>query len=182
MNLTNSAYSVLVRGGREEDEDELTGVLGLRCNWIIAVREQKVRQIKQNGFNFCVCPCGKIHSSTHIKGQRKETIPLTTFHMAKHPGKAKGRQSWVKGSKEKFLDKRHDEFLTAHEAQSNTITTFYDKMTHLWFHKYGFDLPLDQDMEGDIPEPEEHLADQPVDFSDLTVEEQEKRSKLYKEL
>ncbi|RDB24451.1 hypothetical protein Hypma_008435, partial [Hypsizygus marmoreus] len=96
--------------------------------------------------------------------------------------KKSGRTTWVKGTKLVFLEARKDEFLAAHEAGHDAAGRFYTKVACLWLLKYGYDLPLAEDIEADVPDPTDDLANAPLDFDGLDAEEDERRTKVFKVL
>ncbi|RDB15287.1 hypothetical protein Hypma_004695 [Hypsizygus marmoreus] len=55
-------------------------------------------------------------------------------------------------------------------------------MARLWLLKYGYDLPLAQDLEVDIPDPLDDLASSALEFIDLSPEEETRRVKIFKDL
>jgi len=53
-------------------------------------------------------------------------------------------------------------------------------VAHSWLHKYGFDLPFDEDFEG--APPENNLVDNLTNFNGLDDEEIERQVTLIKKL
>jgi hypothetical protein len=89
-----------------------------------------------------------------------------------------GRNSDVKGGKLAFLESHQEEFVEAQEVGLDVAGKFYTKMTRLWLLKYGYDLAFSEDNE-DCDEPDEHLAGERLDWSDLPEEEMSHRKGIY---
>ncbi|KAJ7333207.1 hypothetical protein DFH08DRAFT_814325 [Mycena albidolilacea] len=87
----------------------------------------------------------KVKPPQHQKGQPKV-----------HPGK----QSWVHGMKLLFFAKHKADWL--HECEAKKSGQFYTKMAKLYIKKYGQHLVDDQDLEFNIPNPEDTAADEVV--------------------
>ncbi|KAK7676420.1 hypothetical protein QCA50_014137 [Cerrena zonata] len=88
-----------------------------------------------------------------IDASTSNTAAVGTPSVPKQP-KKRGPDSWVQGTKLKFLLSLEDEWTTAHNAGASHITTFYDRITTQWIYMYGYDLPLDKDslIHGEIPQ------------------------------
>lgn len=94
---------------------------------------------------------------------------------------ARGRKSWVKGSKLVFLISRGE--LWRQAIDSNRAGEFYTRVTKLWLKKYPHSLPLDQDLEIDVEDPaDETLDDGFEQDSDMTEEEAKEMSLKFKQL
>ncbi|KAI0038815.1 hypothetical protein FA95DRAFT_1577978 [Auriscalpium vulgare] len=97
-------------------------------------------------------------------------------------GAPRGPKTWASGTKWTFLASRRDEYLQAKEV--NTTGAFYDNLVHLWLLKYGYDLPINEDIAADVPDPtDEDLANaKAAGDSDVGEEEQARRDALRAEL
>jgi hypothetical protein len=89
-----------------------------------------------------------------------------------------GRNSDVKGTKLTFLEDCREEFLEAQEKSSDAARKFYTKTARLWFLKYGYELDFGEDNK-DCDEPDEHLANEMLDWTGLTEEEARHRKDIY---
>lgn len=59
--------------------------------------------------------------------------------------KKRGPDSWLRGTKLKFLMSLEDEWKVAHNAGPATVGVFYDRVTTQWIYMYGYTLPLEED-------------------------------------
>ncbi|KAI0038764.1 hypothetical protein FA95DRAFT_1613115 [Auriscalpium vulgare] len=95
---------------------------------------------------------------------------------------SRGPKTWASGTKWTFLASRRDEYLQAKEA--NTTGVFYDNLVLMWLLKYGYDLPINEDIALDVPDPtDDDLANaRAAGDSDVNEEEQARRDALRMEL
>ncbi|GBE81981.1 hypothetical protein SCP_0403570 [Sparassis crispa] len=89
-----------------------------------------------------------------------------TKNKTKNIKKTRGRSTWAKGSKLRFLNARTDDWQTATDLDK--VSKFYLNVTKLFIKKYGWDLLFDQDAEDEIPDPPDDLiidwiGDEPFD-------------------
>lgn len=63
--------------------------------------------------------------------------------------KGPGRQSWAKGSKLEFLESLKEQYKSAQTASA--ISGFLDELLCHWIYRHGYDLPLDEDLIGPLP-------------------------------
>ncbi|KAF8228326.1 hypothetical protein L208DRAFT_1379403 [Tricholoma matsutake] len=89
-----------------------------------------------------------------------------------------GQNSDVKGMKLAFLESHREEFLDAQEKSSNAAGKLYTKTAHLWLLNYGYELDFGEDNE-DCNKPDEHLANEMLDWMELTEEEAAHRKDIY---
>jgi hypothetical protein len=99
-------------------------------------------------------------------------------HSAKKGTGRLDQNSDVKGTKLTFLESRQEEFLEAQEKSSDAARKFYTKMACLWLLRYGYELNFGEDNE-DCDEPDEHLANEMLDWMELTEEEATHRKDVY---
>ncbi|KII83052.1 hypothetical protein PLICRDRAFT_180780 [Plicaturopsis crispa FD-325 SS-3] len=94
--------------------------------------------------------------------------------------KPPGRTSWVKGTKLTFLDSRRETWQRAVDAGPVKAGVFYSNVTKLFLKKYGYNLPLDEDLEVDVEDPpDECIDDEDPEQEDMDEEEAERRSDIY---
>ncbi|KAJ7019530.1 hypothetical protein C8F04DRAFT_1276130 [Mycena alexandri] len=90
-------------------------------------------------------------------------------------GAKPGKVSWIHGTKEKFFVSRADEWKAASEQGRDEVARFYEKVTNLYFLKYGHEMKDDEDLETDVADPTN--PDVPIPGSEnLTQEEAAARS------
>ncbi|KII83220.1 hypothetical protein PLICRDRAFT_180623 [Plicaturopsis crispa FD-325 SS-3] len=94
-----------------------------------------------------------------------------------------GRVSWVQGTKFTFFDSRKELWQRAVDAGPEQAGIFYSNIAKLFLKKYGYDLPLKDDIDEDIEDPpDDSIDEEDPDAADLGEEEAERRSKIYKSL
>ncbi|KAJ7832280.1 hypothetical protein B0H13DRAFT_2371029 [Mycena leptocephala] len=93
--------------------------------------------------------------SRHQKGQPKARPGKLSWKG--QPKARPGKLSWVHGTKKVFFERRKEDWLL--EAEENRAGAFYTKMTKLYILKYGYDLADDQDLEQDVEDPPDAMAD-----------------------
>lgn len=94
--------------------------------------------------------------------------------------KPPGRTSWVTGTKLTFLDSRRETWQRAVDAGPAKAGQFYSNITKLFIKKYGYDLPLHEDLEVDVEDPpDECVDDEDPEQEDMDEEEAERRSEIY---
>ncbi|KAJ7614718.1 hypothetical protein DFH06DRAFT_1344050 [Mycena polygramma] len=101
--------------------------------------------------------------------------PANKRSRKKGTGKKPGKESWVHGTKLKFLTKFVDDWRAAHEQGVVFLGRFYTKVTNLYLLKYGYFLKDDEDLVEDTEDPVDPNARIPGSES-LTSEEAEFRS------
>ncbi|KAJ7026907.1 hypothetical protein C8F04DRAFT_1267500 [Mycena alexandri] len=105
------------------------------------------------------------------KGPAKKRVRKTL-------GAKPGKTSWIHGTKEKFFVSRADEWKAASEKGNDEVAAFYQKVTNLYFLKYGHEMKDDEDLETDVADPTN--PDEPIPGSDkLTKEEADQRSEKH---
>lgn len=87
--------------------------------------------------------------------------------------KKPGKKGWIHGTKFTFFDSRKGDWQAA--VQASKQTSFYTKVTKLYFLKYG-DLPLMEDLAEDTEDPE----DDALELADLTEEEATEKQEAFK--
>lgn len=87
-----------------------------------------------------------------------------------------GKVGWVHGTKLAFFSQMKAEYLAAVELDKTG--PFYDKATHLYLGVYGYNTPLNGDLEDDADRASDIDSDE--DVNELPAEESSKRAKYYK--
>jgi hypothetical protein len=102
-----------------------------------------------------------------------------TQKKASSSSKTAGRTSWVKGSKLVFLEAHRSEFLKAQEAGGDATGRFYSKIAQLFLLKYGYNHPIESDIDGQHEDPSDNHAATVLDFSALDGEEKACQTAIY---
>ncbi|KAF7796177.1 hypothetical protein EIP86_007351 [Pleurotus ostreatoroseus] len=94
--------------------------------------------------------------------------------------KGPGRQSWVQGEKLIFLESLKENYLTA--KTDSALSDFLDYLQSLWLYKYGYDLPLDAQLDGPVPDVSNVQISAVPGLQDVTPEVAKQRAAYIKTL
>ncbi|KAJ7025490.1 hypothetical protein C8F04DRAFT_1269103 [Mycena alexandri] len=90
---------------------------------------------------------------------------------------ARGKESWVHGTKLKFFEARKSEYLVAAEKGANgdkaAPGAFYTKMARLYIIKYGYNLKDNEDLAVDVADPPDEAANTVVNKKSSADSEKE---------
>lgn len=95
----------------------------------------------------------------------------------KKNGNPTGRSNSFKGTKLIFLESYKDEFLEAYKSDAGP---FYSKIAGLFILKYGFDVPINDNIPGDNPPKDD--PSNTINAPGLDDAEIGRRSQIYKDL
>ncbi|KAF8145913.1 hypothetical protein K438DRAFT_1781538 [Mycena galopus ATCC 62051] len=109
-------------------------------------------------------------------------IPSTTDKPTKRrdrkvAGKKPGKTSWVHGTKLVFLASRAPDWKIAQELGPQSVSKFYDDVSNLFVHKYGYDMKDEDDLDEDVPDPTDPNGPD-ADALSLDKEEADRRSAI----
>lgn len=93
--------------------------------------------------------------------------------------KPRGRQSWVTGTHLVFLKSRATEWQNACDRKESG--EFYDRITKLWFKKYGWDFDHFTDLPQDTEDPDDETIEEDEEWETGDAEEAQVKRQKFKE-
>ncbi|KAI0054922.1 hypothetical protein BV25DRAFT_1843318 [Artomyces pyxidatus] len=107
------------------------------------------------------------------------SLPTQPFHVGRQ---WKGKRALFQGTKRAFLERRIRQYEDARKAGRER--EFWESVTRLFLLKYGYDLPIHEDLDSDICDPDEALLDDGRDLDSQAIGEEEslRRTEVHKKL
>lgn len=125
-------------------------------------------------------------STADDNSRQEDVLPTTTLvgeTTAAAPKRQRGRQSWARGTKHDYLESMEDAWLVATSTGTEAAGKFYTRCTNGFLHKFGYDVPIEDDHPAPNPDPNpEQLAAPPPAPPGLTEAEAKRRSKYTRTL